>query len=106
MRNQFLQMLNSIEKADMATAPGYVTLLALAKHPKVEYPNPELVAATIPIEVGEDFVVDKELFNRTVDVYVIALNRIWHQLRNDFELIHAERMFMKMVESMSLTYKL
>lgn len=103
-------MLESMAQTDLSTVPNYKTMLALAKHPEAYYPNPEVVAATIKINVNHNFVTDPELFQPTVDAYVKMLSRLYDQLKTDVKRASfdkgpvADQMFMAMVPEMSLTY--
>lgn len=110
MKQQFLNMVESLRAATtgLSKMPNYITLLALAKHPKALYRNPAEVASLIQINVNDDFVNDPELFVPTVDAYVEMLNCIYKQLLADFPYGEhgetARNIFMNMVKTMTLTY--
>ena len=106
MKRQFLDMLENMAATDISTMPNYKTMLALAKHPEAYYPNPEVVAATIKINVSQSFIDDPELFEPTVNAYVKMLSRLYDQLKTirPGKPSVAEQMFMAMIQEMSLTY--
>lgn len=84
MKTEFLNLIKNIAGLDISSSPNYKTILALAKHPKAFYPNPALVASKLKIDVNQEFVNDKDLFEPTVDVYVNCLSKLYSQMQNDF----------------------
>ena len=110
MKQQFIDVIEQQSQLDISTAPNYRTMVALAKHPEAYYPTPDIVAATIKINVNNDFVEDSELFELTINAYVKMLSRLYDQLKHDVTRSSfdsgpvADRMFMAMASEMSLTY--
>ena len=93
MRQQFLNMLEQVRTIDIASAPNYRVMKAIATHPEAYFPNPEETAASIQVNVSQDFVDDEELFTAAVEAYVKALSRIYDQLKHDFPPAVADRMW-------------
>lgn len=104
MRQQFLDMLEQVRTIDIAETPAYKLMKAIATHPEAYFPNPEETAASIKIEVSQDFVNDEELFTATVEAYVKALSRIYDQLKHDFPPTVADRMWPNFARQLTLTY--
>lgn len=93
MKRQFLAVMENVRTVDIKSTPNYKVMLAIAKHPEAYFPDPELTAAGLKINVTEEFVNDPELFEPTVEAYVKALSRIYDQLKRDFPAGTADRMF-------------
>ena len=107
MKDQFLDILNNIKNTNVSEAPNFRVLKALAVSPEVKYPFPLLVAASIKINVNENFVNDEELFDKTIKIYVSILNDIWYELVKMSSLEAKHRpftAFFAMVERMSIEY--
>lgn len=103
MKDQFEQLLKQLDDLDITMSPNYITMKALANHLEAYYPNPEVVAASIKINVGQNFVDNTDLFERTVDAYVKCLSRMYSQMQYDFPRRGvAEQMFSTMIGSLKL----
>lgn len=104
MRQQFLDMLETVRTLDIAQAPAYKVMKAIATHPEAYFPNPEETAANIKIEVCQDFIDDEELFTATVEAYVKGMSRVYDQLKHDFPPAVADRMWPIFARQLTLTY--
>lgn len=106
MKRQFLAAMENVRTVDIKSTPNYKVMLAIAKHPEAAFPDPELTAAGIIINVNEEFINDPELFESTVEAYVKALSRIYDQLKHDFPPHLVDRMFSIMMNrgDFTLTY--
>ena len=104
MKNQILDMIRGMSQMDISIAPNYKTMLAIGRHPEAYFPNPMQTAASIKINVNEEFVGDHELFQPAVDAYVKTLSRIYDQLKKDMNTAVADKVFAIMAKDMTLTY--
>ena len=101
MNAQFVEIIESMSKMDISTAPNYKTMLAIGNHPEAYFPNPMETAAHIKMDVNEDFVNDPD-FQTVVDAYVKTLSRIYDQLKHDMPPIVADRVFAIMAQGLTL----
>jgi hypothetical protein len=104
MKSEFIDLVGNLAELNISNLPNYKTMLAIGRHTEAKFPNPMETAARIKIEVNECFVNNPTLFNTTVDAYVKVLNNIWDQLKKDMPEEVANRVFVIMASTMTLSY--
>ena len=99
-----METMREMGKLDISSAPHYKVISAIANHPRVIFPNPGVLAAGMKIEVNQDFVDDKEMFDTAIDNMVSCLNNIYDVLCRDFGVTAGYAMFLAIAKEFSLKY--
>ncbi len=106
MRNEFLEILTNLDNTDLGKTPNYIFMknFAIRGEHFGSYPCATFITSKIKINVNQNFIEDKELFDKTIETYINCLNRLWKQLKNDFGELAGKEMFLEMVGQMSIEY--
>lgn len=99
-----METMRAMGTVDISSAPHYKVISAIANHPSVIFPNPGVLASGMKIEVNQDFVDDKEMFDTAVNNIVAYLNNIYDVLLRDFGVTAGSQMFVTVAKEFSLKY--
>lgn len=79
MREKFLGMMRDWEKINITESPNFITIKSLFEaFKKVGYNEEDAakIAASVKVDVCQEFVDDSELFNKTIRTYVTMITNM------------------------------
>lgn len=103
MKDEFIKFLEQLDKINLSDSPGFKLFRALASNGNARYPEQAVIASLIKIEINQNFTDSKDLFNKAVEVYVNALNKIWDSLAV-YELEDRKTIMKNFASKMSIQY--